>query len=583
MAHKLVVFMPDIEWSLLQAYQNGSASPPPYVEPTFEEEEFTPRLKLEHRRLPDFERLDHVTRMRRVDEANEVFRFAYTRGEKSGRECGYFKIPLLRDIHTDPNKIKIRISQAEYERATAIHKAIGEAERIVRAVPYHGLYMATLGHLKKMGTTLSDTVLVSVDRGGRIPCIILQRALGLASMQSLKVNQGSNGDDLDEDRLQEFVAKGTLAGKHVLFVDSTVDSGRQINALQRYFDDPHWTSRLDHRSWSIIGSNEEGENKAPNHQDINWGVDPDSTFEDKPELMGIDYAPGSLTKVVECPSETSEAIRRCLLAVPDGWVYWADDIDQQITHQRDEWTKRQEQRRTAHRKTIREERASHRRETQEFRAEQKRLTDEDRLLRCAQRAISSKRWQELVAKHGALPETALPLPISAAPTGTRRLKVLVIGNGTQTMTEAAAEFVADSLAPYCSLLAGTNSGNPGAVLKAALRHAPDVSLYQPEHARRGNGGKIDGLPVIFVGPGKPDMRERMLADADLVLVLGGASGTLHESLLALARQKPLFLIEGYGAVADYVLGNKTLRRKPQITVSRDLPSAVQKVLDRVAA
>ena len=80
LTQRLVVSMPEIQWSLLQAYKKGVIGPPPYVEPTFEEEDFTPHLKLVQSKIEGFESLNHVARMRLVDEANEIFRFAYTRG-----------------------------------------------------------------------------------------------------------------------------------------------------------------------------------------------------------------------------------------------------------------------------------------------------------------------------------------------------------------------------------------------------------------------------------------------------------------------------------------------------------------------
>ena len=97
-----------------------------------------------------------------------------------------------------------------------------------------GLYKTVITYLEKnYNVGLGAVVLVSIDRGGRIPCLVLQHALGLPSMESLKVDQGSGR--LDEDKLREFEHKGVLRGKHVLFVDSTVDSGRQIRVLERYF------------------------------------------------------------------------------------------------------------------------------------------------------------------------------------------------------------------------------------------------------------------------------------------------------------------------------------------------------------
>ncbi len=202
----------EIQWSLTQAFERGQAEPPPYVEPTFEEEEFTPRLKLVRSRIPLFDEVDdHGTRMFMIDDANEVFRYKYAQGyDEIEGEDGYYRIPLLRNYNVNPEDIAEPISAAAFIRAQAIFAAVGEMERIARAVPYSKLYHSITMHLAEMGARLEDTVIVSVDRGGRIPCIILMRALGLPTMQSLKVNQGGSGDGLDQDRLEEFAKNGTL-------------------------------------------------------------------------------------------------------------------------------------------------------------------------------------------------------------------------------------------------------------------------------------------------------------------------------------------------------------------------------------
>lgn len=582
--HQLIVSMPPIQWSLLQAYQNGIVGPPPYVEPTFEEEEFTPRLKLEQRQIEGFESLSHVERMRLVDEANEVFRFAYTRGvdEEDGKKKGYFKIPLLRDrniteAHDGIDKIKKRISRAEYERAIALLESVGEMERIARAIPYFGLCQTVTKHLRrdhKVG--LEQTVLVSIDRGGRLPCLILMRALGLTEMYSLKVDQG--GSQLDEDKLEEFAMKGTLQGKHVLFVDSTVDSGRQIRVLKRYFETGAWLGRLEHKSWSIVGSNEDNES-LEHHHNVNWGVDPDNTFEDNPDLMGVDYAPDNYAKVVERPTRASETIRKVLLSVPDGYIYVTADIDTQIEQQRKKWTERQKGRRTEHDKDVTKGRAEHALEVAEDAERRKREKIERRL----EKITSSKRWKSFVANYTALPEEPLPM---ALPNGDSRAhrNVLVIGSGKQVdLPQSATQFVADSLGPDCSLFAGTPDGNPGAVLRATFTNSkvprPEVRLYQPGYMQGRVSDFFGGLPVMFVGKEKDDMRRQMIADTEVVLTLGGAEGTLREVLLALEAGKPTILIEGYGPVPAYVLSIKSLREKPNLKSCKNLVEAVQTVLD----
>ncbi len=583
---RMEITMQSIQWSLLQAYAKYGAAPPPYVEPTFDEEEFTPRLKLELQRIADFDSLGHVERMKRVDDANKLFRFAYTRGRdyNSGVEKYYYKIPLLRDrnIMDDPDgidRIKIRISRAEYERACAILEAVGELERIARAIPYHELYQVVVDHLWQRQVHLEQVVLVSVDRGGRIPCTILQRALNMKAMYSLKVDQGGRG--LDEDRLREFIDDGTFIGKYVLFIDSTVDSGRQIRVLEEYFDSPDWKSKLSHCGWSIIGSNEDARNLG-RHQNVNWGVDPDTTFEDDPNLMGIDYAPGSHTTVVECPSETSEAIRKCLLAVPDGYVYLAADINEQIEAQRKKWQERQKERRKENREQVKTEKANHQQKTKQYRQNKAVFDEAAKLEHQLERITSSKHWQQLKVMHQTLPNELLPEAIQNGQAHDLH-NVLIVGSGRQDLPEATTRFVADNLGAHCSLFAGTDNGNPGAVLKAVLSSEkvshPEVRLYQPEYARATGEGTFGNVPIVFVGPEKRDMRRQMISDSHVVLVLGGAEGTLREVLMAIHMGKPTILVQGYGPVAAYVLNSKRLRKRKNLKSCYGIAQAVQTILD----
>ncbi len=595
--HEILIQMPVIQWSLLTAYQSGQAGPPPYVPPTFEEEEFTPVFKTARRKIAGFDQLDHVAKMRRVDEVNAVYRFAYTQGEdsESGDKKGYFKIPLMRDFNADIDKIKIRISAAEFYLATGLLKAVGQMERIAHTVPYFGLYKSVQKHLKKRGAKLDQVVLVSVDRGGRLPCIILQRALNLLTMESLKVDQGSHGDGIDGDKIEDFIKRGVLRGKHVLFVDSTVDSGRQINAIKRFFE-PRKVE-LGFLDWSIVGSNEYGQSLDERHSDINWGVNPDETFEDNPQLMGIDYD-GCHTKVKECPTEASIAIRECLMSVPDGWYYEAEDIAEETVRQLREWKKRQIQRRAEHRRKTTAGRQAHRDEVEKFRAEEKEARRQakaehavvrkaDRIERELVRITSSKTWRRtLSADDGQYPPEALP---ETVPNGQRHqhMNILVVGSGQQDLPQDRAQFVADNLGPHCSLLAGTPNGNPGAVLKATLANpkvpVPEVRLYQPGYQQGRTDGNFGGVPVKFAGGDKDAMRQQMVADSQAVLALGGREGTLREVLLALDAGKPTLIVRGYGPVAEFILQNRRLRKNPSLIPCSDLTDAVMRIYAMSAA
>ncbi|MDO8624640.1 MAG: hypothetical protein Q7R47_01050, partial [Candidatus Diapherotrites archaeon] len=557
---------------------NGGG-PPPYVEPSFDEEVFSPVVKLgDPQKIPGFDALSHVERMKVVDKANEVFRFTYAtdRGGKKG-ETYYYKVPLHRNYEAHPEKIRVRITKRECDRGYAIVEAAGEIERIVRAIPYYGLYTAVKRHLREdYGVGLDDIVLVSVDRGGRIPCIVLQRALGLPTMHSLKVDQGGSG--VDNEKLEQFAAEGTLRGKHVLFVDSTVDSGRQIEALKRHFDTKTMRTQLGFTSWSIVGSNDHNRNLS-HHQNVDWGVDPDGTFEDKPSLMGIDYAPHSRTKVVDCPSQASEAIRRHILAVPNGMAFDFANVDRQIKTQFARWKAHQRERLKEHRQEVFKGHALHREEVRKFREERKKQSAVEKFENRLGRIVTSKRWRELRDRHQHLPVEQLPEII---PNGTTHAfhNILVVGRGTQNLPDVSARFLADNLGSHCSFFAGTPDGNPGAVLRAALASTrittPEVRLYQPEHAR-GSAAGFGGFPVTFVD-NKDDMRRQMIADAHAVLVLGGAEGTLREVLLSFDAGKPVVIIRGYGPVATYVLGTKRLASRSNCIVVENLRSAAEKIL-----
>ncbi len=580
LSHFIQVIMPSIQWSLVDAFKSGQAGPPVYVPPTFEEEVFEPRLKLERRTIADFETMGHIGRMKSVDEANKIFRFAYTRGhDNNDKEKGYFKIPLLRYMYVDVDKIKIRISRAEYLLATAVLQAVGEMERIARAVPYYALYKTVTLHLKKhFGVGLDKVVLVSIDRGGRIPCLLLQTALGLPFMETLKVDQG--GGRLDEDKIRQFEEQGMFRDKHILFVDSTVDSGRQIRVLEQYFNNKEWKARLAHKSWSIVGSNERAENLT-HHFNVNWGVDPDSTFEDNPELMGVDYARGDYTKVVEVPSEASIAIRKCLLSVPDGVIYDADDIAEQINTQIQQWHKHQAERRAKHKVSIATAKMEYKREVKALHKEKTEQKVRDEVEREWRLITNTKRWKDTVAQASTVSFEHLPASI---PNGVPHSlhNILVIGNGRNVdLSVEATDLIADTLGPYHSFLAGTPNGNPGTVLKTVLSRIaqPEVRLYQPGYQE----GKVDnsfgGVPVVFKGQEKSEMREQMVRDSHIAFVLGGAEGTLRETLLALKLGKPSVMVSGWGPIPRYFLQSKKYAKLSHLRVCDNIVEAMQTIMD----
>ena len=256
-------------------------------------------------------RMSLEEKLKKVDEANEVFHFEYGKSDKK-----YFKVPLVRNMNIDPAETAVKITKKEHDYAVKVLGEAGNVQRIVRAVPYSEINRQIKSHLDEKEISLEDVVLVGVDRGGRLPTHIVKEALGKSEAYFLKVDQGSR--NLDDDRFQDYIDKGLFEGKYVIFIDSTVDSGRQIRALEKYFDDEDLQEDIKHQGWVVVGSNEYGKT-LDNHVNIDWGLDPDKSFEDNPRLMGVDYA-GGYTKIRACGNKMSSHLRSALLEVPKGVI-----------------------------------------------------------------------------------------------------------------------------------------------------------------------------------------------------------------------------------------------------------------------
>ncbi|MDO8556509.1 MAG: hypothetical protein Q7R96_05050 [Nanoarchaeota archaeon] len=501
-------------WSLVDAFKEEGHQP----------------LRLEKKEL-DLSGMPLEQRLRTVDEANEVFRFAYTTKETS-EGTTYCKIPLMRDKSVRIEDIAIPISKQTYKQATAILAGAGRFQRIARAVPYAQLYDDIKKYVEQQGCSLDETVIIGVDRGGRLPSFILREALGKTEGYTLKVDQaGGNNGDLDREKLETLIQAGILKEKFLLFVDSTVDSGRQIEVLQKYFDNQNWKTKIGHKGWGVAGSNENGRTLA-HHCNINWGLDPDQSFEDNPELMGVDYAPGSRTKVIDRPTTTSEKIKAALLEVPRGTILDFSGVET--------WLKL------------------------------------DKLYQKRDKILASPTWQTCITKD-VLPRRTLTTNLTELPSKEQRERIAIIGDGKRlTFPWEVAEALAQAIAPHYNVCAGTPSGNPGMLLMQCAKIRPgSAQLYQhADPERKPKTRELFGQPIIFRGETRAFCKESMIHDADRIIVLGGGSGTLTELLLAQFYQKPVYMLDNYGAVSRYAQRKKQLREHPQIHIFPELAELV---------
>ena len=520
LTQQLVVSMPPMNWSLLSAFEEEGDKP----------------LRFKKTQL-DVGNMTLEERLAVVDQANEVFRFAYTHAEgtdKNGKEVKkYFKIPLMRDYNVEIEDIKIKISKDEYDRATTILNGSGRFQRIARAVPYLQLHSDVKEFVESKGGSLDDVVVVGVDRGGRLPSYIMREALGKSEGYILKVDQAGGGSsgEVDREKLDGLIQDRILQGKFVLFVDSTVDSGRQIEVLKRYFDSEEWKTKIGHKGWGVVGSNEHGQTLYK-HKNINWGLNPDESFEDNPTLMGVDYANGSHTKVIDTPTKQSEAIREALLEVPRGTI-----LDFSNIHT-----------------LIRIKQAySH-----------------------IDKAINSKTWRNASRKRGDLGVVSGLEVQALTHSPTQRKKLLVIGNGLEIdLNKDEIDYITRSLVPIYDVIAGTPKGNPGFVLDSFAKIRQGSSqLYQPRDSSSDYDKKdMFGMPIVFHGESKDEFRENLVETAEAVLVLGGNEGTLRDTILSVHAGKPVYVIKGYGAVGHYAT-KAEIRHNPLLKLADNLMEAV---------
>ena len=524
---RLTLSLPSTNWSLLDAFRDQGDTP----------------LQFNKIQL-DVSEMSLEERLKAVDDANEVFRFEYGQEEDRLNDLkgGFFKVPLLRDSTIEPDNIKIKIKRSEYLMAKAILNGAGRFQRIARSVPYLQLYKDVKEFVENQGSgsTLEETVIVGVDRGGRLPSFVMREALGKDISYTLKINQanGINGN-LDIEKFNEFIDKGLFKDKFVLFVDSTVDSGRQIQVLTRYFDSNEFKSKIGHKGWGIVGSNDCGQS-FDKHRNINWGLDPDESFEDNPQLMGVDYVPGCNTRVYDCPSETSEAIKKALLEVPKGIVLDLSGLDELM-----------------------------------------RINDAYPVIK---KIVKSKTWDQALRNppRKNLGVSGLEAKALEYDHTKPRKRLLVIGDGNSvTLSKDDADYIATSLANRFNAIAGIESGNPGLVLKLFNKlRSGSSQLYQPVYTVEdfyGDNLEMFGNSIRFDGDNKEDFRENLVSNADAVLVLGGKEGTLNESVLSLYANKPVYVIRNFGAVGKYLNKSKLLKRNSNLHLCNDALDLVSRL------
>ena len=143
----------------------------------------------------------------------------------------------------------------------------------------------------------------------------------------------------------------------------------------------------------------------------------------------------------------------------------------------------------------------------------------------------------------------------------------------------------------CVLMTGATTGLPALVAQGCRAHGGFALGVSPaenhqEHVRR-YGLPDDGADVIvYTGFGYKGRNVINVRSSDIVLVIGGATGTLNEFTIAYDEGKIIGVLEGSGGVADHLREIIDACRKPtagKVIFDRDPVKLVERCVALFAA
>jgi len=129
--------------------------------------------------------------------------------------------------------------------------------------------------------------------------------------------------------------------------------------------------------------------------------------------------------------------------------------------------------------------------------------------------------------------------------------------GDNARLKALAERLGAAIAARdCVLVTGATTGIPDLVTRAARKNGALTLGVSPAHDRHEH--ERLGLPsdaadvIIYTGFGFKGRNVVNVRSSDIVLVFGGATGTLNEFTIAYDEGKVIGVVEGSGGIADHI-------------------------------
>ena len=166
-----------------------------------------------------------------------------------------------------------------------------------------------------------------------------------------------------------------------------------------------------------------------------------------------------------------------------------------------------------------------------------------------------------------------------------------LSESEKTRVKQLAEVLGSSLAQHgCVLVTGATTGLPALVAKAFRTCGGFALGISPAQDRREHLERYrlpeDGADVIvYTGFGYKGRNVLNVRSADVVVVIGGATGTLNEFTIAYDEGKIIGILEGSGGVADHIKEIIQFCQKPTqglVVFDKDPEKLVERCLEALS-
>jgi uncharacterized protein (TIGR00725 family) len=134
--------------------------------------------------------------------------------------------------------------------------------------------------------------------------------------------------------------------------------------------------------------------------------------------------------------------------------------------------------------------------------------------------------------------------------------------------EDLAEKLGGAIAKHdCILISGATTGLPDLISRSARRHGGLALGISPAANRREHIDRYKMPPdaadvIIYTGFGLKGRNVINVRSADIVIIFGGATGTLNEFTIAYDEGKVIGVVEGSGGIADHIKEIISFCKKP---------------------